>query len=357
MAEQPCVSVIVATYNLVQYLPRCLDSLIGQTLQNIEIIVVDDGSSDNTMQVLTEYAVRDSRIKAFQKPNGGSASTKNFAHPYVTGEYIGYVDGDDWVEPQMFERMYTEAKAEDADVVGCSYYRSFEDGKKIPKNLDHEPRRVYNEQDSHEFLRMFIGPVGAERKSPEFRDAYTMNWDKIYRTTFVRQYDFRFTDTSICQAEDVAFNLPALYYARKIVFINEHLYHYFKKNQSSQTGAGITNFTAKWEWLYEYMHTRLCEWDLPDVFFEALNTRICTGVVVLGMNTIGSNMKFGEKYANIKRIYASQVHRQALEKLNYKGFHLLWKIVLFCFAKGLLPVFYLQIKLICLLKKLKDKIK
>ena len=114
------VSIIVPVYNVQDYLPKCLDSLLAQTYKNIEIIVVNDGSPDDSQRVIDEYAARDSRIVAVSKPNGGLSDARNFGMQYAQGEYIGFVDGDDYVEPDMYEKMLTKAKQEDSDIVECN---------------------------------------------------------------------------------------------------------------------------------------------------------------------------------------------------------------------------------------------
>lgn len=114
------ISVIVPVYNTKDYLCKCLDSLLDQTLDEIEILVVDDGSTDGTADLLKEYADKHpEKLKAFYKENGGQGSARNLALQYVTGEYLGFVDSDDWVDVDMYEKMYEKAKQDDADIVIC----------------------------------------------------------------------------------------------------------------------------------------------------------------------------------------------------------------------------------------------
>ena len=123
------ISVIVPAYNIASDLPRCLDSLIAQTYRNLEIIVVNDGSKDNTADVINTYAARDSRIKAIHKENGGVTSARLRGVAEATGEYIGFVDGDDDIAPDMYAMLMENATAYGADIAHCGYQMVFPSGK------------------------------------------------------------------------------------------------------------------------------------------------------------------------------------------------------------------------------------
>lgn len=122
------VSVIIPAYNTEGYIHQCLDSLVQQTLEDIEIIIVDDGSKDHTLNILREYETKyPDKIRVFHKENGGQASARNLGLSYATGEYIGFVDSDDWVSLDMYEHMYAKAKEEEADIVVCDIVEQFID--------------------------------------------------------------------------------------------------------------------------------------------------------------------------------------------------------------------------------------
>lgn len=115
------ISVIVPVYNVEQYLPQCLDSIINQTYKNLEIICVDDGSPDNSGKILDEYAKKDKRIKVIHQENQGVSVARNTGLDNATGEYIGFVDPDDWIEANYYETLIHSAKENNADVVQCGY--------------------------------------------------------------------------------------------------------------------------------------------------------------------------------------------------------------------------------------------
>lgn len=122
------VSVIIPAYNTEKYIETCLTSLLKQTLEDIEIIVVDDGSTDSTLEVLKEYEKKyPEKIIVYHKENGGQASARNLALSYAKGEYLGFVDSDDWVDLDMYEKMYMKAREENADIVICDMVEHFSD--------------------------------------------------------------------------------------------------------------------------------------------------------------------------------------------------------------------------------------
>lgn len=123
------ITVIVPAYNLEKYLPRCLDSILAQTHRNLEVIVVDDGSRDGTYSVMQDYAARDSRVKAIHKENGGVTSARLRGVAEASGSWIGFVDGDDEIDPGMYARLLENARKYKADISHCGYQRNYPDGK------------------------------------------------------------------------------------------------------------------------------------------------------------------------------------------------------------------------------------
>ena len=155
------VSVTVPIYNTAKYLRQCLDSLKAQTLKNIEFILVDDGSTDISGEICEEYAKKDSRFKVIHQRNGGVAAARQTGLDNAHGEYVIVCDSDDWVEPDMYERMFLKAKETDADIVMCGYIAEYSDGRKVPKqkwfkHLDFEShvKELFNSSYNSSWIRL-----------------------------------------------------------------------------------------------------------------------------------------------------------------------------------------------------------
>lgn len=131
--EDPKISVIVAVYKAEAYLHRCVDSLLAQTFQDFEILLIDDGSPDNSGKICDDYAKQDARIRVFHKENGGVASARQCGIDHARGEYTTHVDPDDWVEPTMLEDLYKKAKEVDADMIWGDFYLEYKDETKYEK--------------------------------------------------------------------------------------------------------------------------------------------------------------------------------------------------------------------------------
>lgn len=208
------VSVIVPVYNTEQYLRRCLDALVNQTLEDIEIIVVNDGSTDYSIDILREYEESNpSKIKVLTKENGGQASARNMGICCCTGEYIGFADSDDYVDTSMYEKMYFLAKQKDADLVECHYhYLQENEGKLIELKTRGNIREYKNQKD------MFIDP----QVSP---------WNKLYRREVLVESGITFPEGLIY--EDTSFYIKTISMIKKTAYLDEHLVYYFMRGNST----------------------------------------------------------------------------------------------------------------------------
>lgn len=213
MIDRPKVSIIVPVYNTEKYLARCLDALVNQTLDNIEIIAVNDGSTDKSPDILKEYAEKYACIRVLDKKNGGQATARNLGIRESRGEYIGFADSDDYVDTTMFEKMYSLAKEKECDMVECYFHYLMEtDGE--PKTLQPRGRvREYkNQQD------MLIDP----QVSP---------WNKLYRREILMQPGIYFPEGLIY--EDTAFYIKTIPYVKKAAYLDEQLVYYFLRGNST----------------------------------------------------------------------------------------------------------------------------
>lgn len=216
------ISVIVPAYNLAQYLPRCLDSILAQTHDDLEVIVVDDGSRDDTYNVMLDYSVKDSRVKAIHKENGGVTSARLRGVEEATGAWIGFVDGDDEIDPGMYARLLENAHAYDADISHCGYQRNFPDGK----TEYHYNSGEIRQQDRLTGLRDLL-----EEKLVE-----PGLWNKLYKRDLFEQLHEKL-DFSIRINEDILMNYHLFSKAEKSVHEDVCPYHYILRSGSASRSA------------------------------------------------------------------------------------------------------------------------
>lgn len=219
---QPKVSVIVPVYNVAKYLPQCLDSLVAQTLQDMEFLLINDGSTDGSAEILRDYASKDARFRLIERTNGGYSAARNTGLKEVHGEYVGFVDADDWVEPDMFQHLLGLAEEHGADIAQCGFSWYLEqEGRTIAKDNSWIPPLLAR---SGGFLR------GAE--AILFEDIAI--WKKIYRRSLLEEEELTF-DEGMPMGEDVPFHLSALCLANRIAASNRPMYHYRKQRPGQQT--------------------------------------------------------------------------------------------------------------------------
>ena len=245
------LSVIVPIYNVEVYLPQCIESLLHQSFSDMEILLVDDGSTDSSGEICDRYAQRDSRIRALHKENGGLVSARKAGLSMAAGEYIAYVDGDDWIEPDMYERMYITMKEQDVDVVMCGRYEDTGDvGRKVFHGI---PEGWYGKEKliREVYPRMIAGDTFFEW------GIFPGVWDKLYRRECLEQFQMG-VDERIVMGEDAACVYPCLLHAGSIYILHECLYHY-RQTASSMVKKIPDCDTEREQFriLYQTVNTRL----------------------------------------------------------------------------------------------------
>lgn len=219
------VSVIVPVYNADSYLDQCLRSLICQTLKEIEIIIVNDGSTDASLRIINEYAMKYPWIMVVHQENKGLSVARNTGIKIASGEYIGFVDSDDWVTADMFERSYQRGKLDDADIVIANAGVYFEKEERLCEFWDRKLWDVFPDDiknraiDPMEYSQVFLLEPAA--------------WRRLYRRSFLEKYDLRFLEGKIF--EDMPFHFQTLLLTNRISLLDQCLYYYRIGNQGKIT--------------------------------------------------------------------------------------------------------------------------
>ncbi len=240
MQNKVLISVIVPVYNVEKYLSRCLDSIINQTLKEIEIICVNDGSTDNSRAILEEYKNKDSRIIIVDKENGGLSSARNAGIKVATAPYIGFVDSDDWIEPGTYETA-VKYFDEDVDVVNFG-------AKIILENIDETSDRALSEKAYHK-----IKMIGKFVVNDEFiKQISNTCWNKVYKKSIIDEFSVDFPDGNIF--EDGEFFHKYFLHAKNIYCIDKYFYNYVLRPQSIMQDVYTHKRGAILDSLKNYMH-------------------------------------------------------------------------------------------------------
>lgn len=211
------ISVIVAAFNIEDYIENCLESIISQTYKNLEIIVVNDGSTDKTIDIINNYAENDNRIVVIDKPNGGLSSARNAGLEVVTGDFIGFVDGDDYINEEMYEKLYNLYKETHCDIVACGLIRKYSN-REVFTNTKKTVHYT-----SEEALEKLIAS----------KSLFDYAVDKLYKRELFD--DIRYPIGKIY--EDVFTTYKLFLRSNKIVSIDEPLYYYNQRDGSTLRGG------------------------------------------------------------------------------------------------------------------------
>ena len=213
------VSVIVPVYNVKNYLERCLDSILGQTYTNIEVILIDDGSTDGSNKLCEKYSYLDNRVKVIHKANGGLSSARNVGIKVATGDFIAFVDSDDWISEDAYEYMLDLLLRNQADAVQCGFIKT---NNKTEIKEEQEQIVIYNNKDVCQFYMNYSTETGS----------YSV-WKFLYKKKLIKDIFFREGKIN----EDIDFNYKVLNRCKKLVVSNQIKYFYFQNGNSLSTGG------------------------------------------------------------------------------------------------------------------------
>ena len=317
----PKVSVIVPVYNVEKYIDKCLKSLVEQTLDDIEIIVVNDGSTDDSKKVIDNYIERyPEKIVYLEKKNGGLSDARNYGIPYAKGEYIAFLDSDDYVEKDIYEKMYEIAKKENSDMVECDFYWEY------PNKTKKDIGVIYSGQ--NEMLE----------------NVRVVAWNKLIKREILEISKIQFPKGY--RYEDVEFTYKLIPYLNKVSFVKEPLIHYIQRPDSisnSQNGRTKEIFAVlehvldfykeknvyeKYKEELEYTYTRylLCSSLLRMVKIDDKKIRQeCLNATWENLNTKFPNWKNNEILK--RRKTGKDLYMKTVNKVTYKTYCKIFRII------------------------------
>lgn len=316
------ISLIIPVYNVAKYLGRCLDSIVNQTYRNLEIICVNDGSTDDSLDILNSYALKDERVKIINRENNGVSSSRNVALDVAKGEWIMFVDSDDWIDLNVCEAAMKIALEDSADVVMWAYVREFKN-KSLPRFYFPE-NRIWDD-DVAMLHRRMVGLVDGELSAPDSVDACGTCWGKLYRASCIQMdKPIRFVDLkTIGTSEDTLFNITLMGRVKRAEYVPEIWYHYRKCD--SLTNKHNPNLPQQWETLFSKIEEQIEVQCLSFDFKKALRNRIVLGIIGLGLNELSSAKSIIGKYEGVDRLLKNEKYREAAKTFSLKELPLMWK--------------------------------
>lgn len=297
------ISVIIPVYNVSLFLRECLDSIVNQTLKEFEVICINDGSTDNSLEILNEYASKDNRFIIISQENQGQGIARNKGINLASGEYIVFVDPDDFIETNALEIIYDKFKQTNVDVIQFDYETCKENGR-------FNKQEIFNKQVKRCFnYSIKDNEIYNWRKIPKknLQDMWMAIWNKAYKTDFIKNNNIKLAPNK--HGEDHIFSISANLLANKILYLNKSLYHYRNRLGSAVNKTSNDNF-CMFENI-DLVRNFLTKYNLLDEYKSSLDDYILT---VLCWHYASIPIESVDKYLNMCR-----------ELLNSKDYNLFLK--------------------------------
>lgn len=331
----PKVSIIVPVYNTQSYLEKCLDSLVNQTLLDIEIIIVNDGSPDNSQDIIDKYSDKyKDKIKAFTKPNGGLSDARNYGLKKSKGEYIGFLDSDDFVEKTMYEKLYNKAMQKNFEIVACNVCLVFENKDKTKKGKE-EKKKVLN---NLHLIESFDKKVLKENMIT----MYPVVWNKIYKREIILD-DQNINNTLFKENiwyEDIEWMLRLYPKIKSIGKIEETLIYYLQRKDSItyKYNEKLYDFINNMKGIIDYYKEKnIYEYYKDELEYLFVRYALATFTKRLAKTKNKEIYKSGINYAimTVNKYFPNYKKNKYLKKNGFKGIYIKY------FGKTLAKINYL----------------
>lgn len=334
------ISIIIPVYNASDYLRQCLESVIAQTYSNIEVICVNDGSTDKSQVILEECARRDERMTVIDINNNGVSNARNIALGRANGSMIMFVDADDWLDENCLEALMKFNSINDCDIVMFPYKSERENNSRKRDLFSGE--MIFKGEDCKRLARFLIGPINDEIISPSRLDSYGTIWGKLYKKEVLDGLSFEALE-KIGTAEDSLFNMFAFKHASKIGYCPEMYYHYRRSNVLSLTNRAIPQLKDKWKNLFDIISNHFTSEDEK----SALSNRIALGVMGLLINAYDSSTF----HQVVLGVLNDATYHTALQKLNTRKMPIHWRLFYYLAKKRQVRLIELLLSAIQLLRR------
>lgn len=324
------LSIIIPCYNVENYIMQCLESVIKQTYHDLEIICINDGSTDKTLEFLKSFKEKNSSLSIITQSNAGISAARNTGILKAKGTFIMFLDADDWIENTAVQTLMEKS---DADLICCSYNRIFKNIKAVRK------LHLNGNYDAAFIQRRMVGLLDEELKDPSQADSLVTAWGKLYRRAIILKNEVKFTDTKLIGTEDALFNIQYLEFANRVEVVDQPLYNYQKANNVSLTKTYKPHLFTQWKLLYSNIEETIK--GKNEDFHKALKNRICLSIIGLGLNESISPNSTLLKIRRLKIILEDPLYKDAFAVLELNYFPLHWKIF-FLLAKRKKPLLLLM---------------
>lgn len=344
------VSIVIPVYNTKYYLEECVQSVTTQMYQNLEILLVDDGSTDGSSDLCDELSERDRRIRVIHKSNGGAATARNMGIEMATGKYIMFLDSDDWLSEDAVVTLVKHADEHNIDVIRFNYVREFKEKQLIKRNTFME-ERVYVGEECKAVCRQILGLTGKELAHPENMNFLASCGFNMYRTSLLSESGIRFIPIQETGSfVDGLFNFRVFMHVKRFEYIDRHYYHYRKTNEGAVTTGYRRNYIERQIVLFEKLKSIIHQSDEWDYYEEALNNRIVLSTMEIAFNALRNKASVWTKYREIACALKHECFKKAYQTFNLDYLDLKWSIYYYFITHSMVIPTYLMTAIMLKLK-------
>lgn len=344
MIDYPLVSIVIPVYNVEKYLRQCLESVVNQTYENLEIVCVNDGSPDNSLGILEEYANRDSRFKVITIENQGLSGARNVGTEACTGEFLMYIDSDDWVDINTVELAVDAIRNHSVDLVLWNYAKEYAQYSQPVKVF--AAKSLFKGDDYIRLHQRLVGLTGKQLDHPEKCDSISTAWGKLYRTSIIKSNHIEFVDTKLIGTEDLLFNAEVFIYCSSAIALPDCLNHYRKSNVSSLSRRYVPHIFEQWTELQRRLKIVCAD---KEYLQQSVSNRIALSTIGLGLRIICSrSYSFKKKKSLLNEVISTPRYKKAYQQLEIEYLPIHWKVFFLCakyqFTLGLMALLLMMRK-------------
>lgn len=339
-AYTPKVSIVVPCWGVEKYLDRCVESLVNQTLKDIEIILVDDESPDRVPEMCDDWAKKDSRIKVIHKKNGGLGMACNSGLEAANGEYVAFCDSDDWVDDNTYDTMYQNAIASDVDLVMTSFKYVDLEGRLLSKPSLSYISRLYCDTEIKEMMKGMIASSPSCSKERLFHASAKVT---LYKNSIIKNNSLQFVSERIVPSEDLVFNLDYLSHCRRVLTLSEKFYNYRINPKSISRSINKDTFFISKN-LYKFLIGKVDDLSLGTDGAHRVQRMFIGTTRATVAKVFKSNIPFQRKQKMIHEIGEDKLLKQVYCSYPLNIMPIKHRVFLYATIREILPLLYLMSK-------------
>jgi glycosyltransferase involved in cell wall biosynthesis len=327
LVNSELISIVVPVYNVSLYIDQCVKSVVLQTYKNIEIILVNDGSTDDSLEKCYIWEKKDNRIKVVDQANLGLSGARNTGIENSKGKYIVFLDSDDWLNHNAIKVSFEFLIENQCDLVMWQMTKEYENHS-VRYNGPFIENSLFKGASLEQLKMRILGPAEDELKEPNKIDSFSSAWGKMYKSHIIKKNNLTFIDTKRIGSEDILFNFYYFQYCNNIGYLHDYLIHYRKNNPTSLTRNHGSTLFPRFINLFNDLAEGIKYFNYGEKYQIRLNNRIAISMMNLGLSVSGprNQRSFLKKWKDITKYLSHPMYKKAYENFELHHLPIHWRL-------------------------------